>query len=107
MFRFQLNRIMLRNQILCCSNIVRILLGKKMAIECLLFKQIILYFVGKSTKVRLTGVAASNALGEKLPIYVIGKSANPGCFKHIKSLPCKYTNQAKSWMDSDIFTRWL
>ena len=38
---------------------------------------------------------------------VIGKSTNPRYFKHIKSLPCKYTNQAKSWMDSDIFTRWL
>ena len=47
-----------------------------MAIECLLFKQTILYFVGKSSKVRLTGLAASNALGEKLPMYVIGKSAN-------------------------------
>ena len=56
---------------------------------------------------RLTGLAASNALGEKLPMYVIGKSANPRCFKHIKSLPCKYANQAKSWMDSDIFTSWL
>ena len=78
-----------------------------MAIECLLFKQTILYFVGKSSKVRLTGLAASNALGEQLPMYVIGKSAYPRRFKHIKSLPCKYTNQAKSWMDSDIFTRWL
>ena len=66
-----------------------------------------MYFVGKSSKVRLTGLAASNALGEKLPMLVIGKSANPRCFKHIKPLPCKYTNQAKSWMDSDIFTRWL
>ena len=66
-----------------------------------------MYFVGKSSKVRLTGLAASNALGEKLPMLVIGKSANLRCFKHIKSLPCKYTNQAKSWMDSDIFTRWL
>ena len=44
-----------------------------MAIECLLFKQTILYFVGKSSKVRLTSLAASNALGEKLPMYVIGK----------------------------------
>ena len=35
-----------------------------MAIECLLFKQTILYFVGKSSKVRLTGLGASNALGE-------------------------------------------
>ena len=66
-----------------------------------------MYFVGKSSKVRLTGLAASNALGGKLPMLVIGKSADPRCFKHIKPLPCKYTNQAKSWMDSDIFTRWL
>ena len=66
-----------------------------------------MYFVGKSSKVRLTGLATSSALGEKLPMLVIGKSDNPRCFKHIKSLPCKYTNQAKSWMDSDIFTRWL
>ena len=63
-----------------------------------------MYFIGKSSKVRLTGLAASNALGEKLPMLVIGKSANPRCFKHIKSLPCKYMD---SWMDSDIFTRWL
>ena len=66
-----------------------------------------MYFVGKSSKVRITGLAASNALGEKLPMLAIGKSANPRCFKRIKSLPCKYTNQAKSWIDSDIFTRWL
>ena len=66
-----------------------------------------MYFVGKSSKVRLTGLAASNALGEKLPMLVIGKSANLRCFKHIKSLPQKYTNLAKSWMDSDIFTRWV
>ena len=66
-----------------------------------------MYFVGKSSKVQLTGLAASNALGGKLPMLVIGKSANPRCFKHIKSVPCKYTNQAKSSMDSDIFTRWL
>ena len=56
---------------------------------------------------RLTGLAALNALGEKLPMYVIGKSANPRCFKHIKSLPCKHANQAKRWMDSNIFTSWL
>ena len=44
---------------------------------------------------------------KNFPCFVIGNSANPLCFKHIKSLPCKYTNQAKSWMDSEIFTRWL
>ena len=30
---------------------------------------------GKLSKVRLTGMAASNAIGEKLPMFVIGKYA--------------------------------
>ncbi|XP_057291713.1 tigger transposable element-derived protein 4-like [Hydractinia symbiolongicarpus] len=36
---------------------------------------------GKHSKVRLTGMTASNALGERLPMFVIGKSAKPRCFK--------------------------
>ena len=56
---------------------------------------------------RLTDLAAANALGEKLPMLVIGKSTNPRCFKNIKSLPCKNRNQAKSWIDSNIFTSWV
>ena len=32
---------------------------------------------GKHSKVRLTGMAASNALGEKIHMFVIGKSSNP------------------------------
>ena len=32
---------------------------------------------GKLSKVRLTGMAASNAIGEKLPMFVIGKYAKP------------------------------
>ena len=38
---------------------------------------------GKHSKVRLTGMAASNALGEKLPMFVIGKYAKPRCFKNV------------------------
>ena len=51
---------------------------------------------GKNSKIRLTGMAAGNAIGEKLPMFVIGKSKNPRCFKHIKNLPCKYKSQKKS-----------
>ena len=43
---------------------------------------------GKHSRVRLIGMAASNDLGEKIPIFVIGKSAIPSCFKHVRNLPC-------------------
>ena len=35
---------------------------------------------GEHNKVRLTGMAAANAEGEKLPMFVIGKSVKPRCF---------------------------
>ena len=54
---------------------------------------------GKHSKMRLTGMAASNTLGEKIPIIVIGKSASPRCSKHVRNLPCKYRSQKKAWMD--------
>ena len=38
-------------------------------------------------------------IGEKLPMFVIGKSQKPRCFKHIKSLPC--------WMNSELFEEWV
>ena len=62
---------------------------------------------GKNSKVRLTGMAAGNAIGEKLLMFVIGKSKTPRCFKHIKNLPCKYKSQKKSWMDSQILEEWV
>ena len=51
---------------------------------------------GKNSKVGLTGMAAGNGIGEKLRMFVIGKSKTPRCFKHIKKLPCKYKSQKKS-----------
>ena len=62
---------------------------------------------GKFSKVRLTGLAAANATGEKLPMFVIGKSAKPRCFKNVKNLPCRYRSQNKSWMDGNLFTEWV
>ena len=62
---------------------------------------------GKRSKVKLTGMAAGSATWEKLPIFVIGKSKRPRCFKNVKSLPCQYTAQKKSWMDSQIFEDWV
>ena len=45
---------------------------------------------GKHSKVWLTGMAASNALGEKIRMFVIGKSASPRCSKHVRDLSCRY-----------------
>ena len=44
---------------------------------------------------RMTGMAASNALGDKMLMFVIGKSATPKFFKHVRNLPCWYRAQKK------------
>ena len=56
-------------------------------------------FQWKNSKVHLTGMDASNPFGEKIPMFVIGKSASPRCFKYIRNLPCRYSSQKKVWMD--------
>ena len=43
-------------------------------------------------------------VGEKLPMLVIRKAEKLRCFKGVKSLPCQYKSQKKSWMDSEIFS---
>ena len=52
-------------------------------------------------------MAARNVIGEKFPMFVIGKSKTPRCFKHIKNLPWKYKSEKKSWMASQIFQEWV
>ena len=54
------------------------------------------YIDGKQSKVRITGMAASNALGDKIPMFVISKSVKARCFKGIKKKPCRYLAQKKS-----------
>ena len=58
---------------------------------------------GKHRKARLTVMAASNALDEQIPMFVIGKSANPRCFKHIRKLPCRYRSYKKASVDGTLF----
>ena len=43
---------------------------------------------GKHSKIRITGLAVADPVGEKLPIFVIGKSKNPRCFKNVRPLSC-------------------
>ena len=62
---------------------------------------------GKHSKKRITGIAASNALEKKIPIFVIGKFAKPKCFRHVRNLPCRYWAPKKAWMDGTIFEELL
>ena len=62
---------------------------------------------GKNSKIRITGLAAANAVGDKLPMFLIRKSKTPRCFKNVSSLPCRYRSQKKSWMDSALFEEWV
>ena len=62
---------------------------------------------GKNSKSRLTGLSAANMCGKKIPMFVIGKSNKLHCFKGIKSTPCQYCVQNKSWMDSKLSEKWV
>ena len=64
-------------------------------------------FGGKQNKVHLTGMVAASAEGEKLPMFVIGKSVKPRCVTGVIHLPCRYRAQKKSWMDSSLFEEWV
>lgn len=44
---------------------------------------------------------------EKLPLLMIDKSANPRCFKNIKSKPIQYKANKKAWMSLQLFEDWL
>ena len=50
---------------------------------------------GKLSKIWLTGMAADDALGKKIPMFVIGKSAKPQCFSGLRNVPCRYRAQKK------------
>ena len=64
----------------------------------------------KGKKVRLTYAFTSNADGsEKLPPFVIGKSARPRAFnkKTGEQLGFRYRNNAKAWMTSHLYQEWI
>ena len=49
----------------------------------------------KLRKICIIGMVAANAVGDKIPMFVIRKSQKPRCFKNVKFLPCRYRNQKK------------
>lgn len=63
---------------------------------------------GKHSTERITILVGANMDGsEKLPLLMISKSANPGCFKNVKTKPVDYEANQKAWMMSEIFEKWL
>ncbi|XP_062597709.1 tigger transposable element-derived protein 6-like [Saccostrea cucullata] len=72
------------------------------------FKDILDSHGGKKNKERLTAMVCANMEGtDRLPLLVIGKSANPRCFKNVRSLPVEYNTNKKAWMTVDIFSTWV
>ena len=62
----------------------------------------------KKSKERLTVLLTANMDGsDKLWPFVIGKSANPRCFRGIKKLPVTYKSNKNSWMTATLFQEWL
>ena len=66
---------------------------------------------GKQAKQRLTWAFFTNAAGEKEDPVMIGKSANPRCFKNLKSkhrpYNCSYFASKKAWMTTEVMTEVL
>ena len=62
---------------------------------------------GNHTKIRLTGMATGNVNGERLPMFVIGKSKTPRCFNGEKNVPCHNRVPPKSWISSELFEEWV
>lgn len=63
----------------------------------------------KKSKERLTVLLCCSMVGEKLPPLVIGKYANPRCFRggDVKNLPCEYKHTKNAWMTTGVFEAWL
>ncbi|UYV79127.1 hypothetical protein LAZ67_17001185 [Cordylochernes scorpioides] len=63
---------------------------------------------GKLSKERVTLLVGANMDGsEKIPLLMVGKAANPRCFKNVKTKPVDYANSARAWMTSYLFEKWL
>lgn len=49
---------------------------------------------GKRRKASLTALVCANMTGDdKIPLYIIGKSSKPRCFKNVKTLPTEYVSK--------------
>ena len=54
-----------------------------------------------------TLIICINATGTFKSISVIGKAAEPVCFRGVQQLPLRYYSQKNAWMDSTVYAKWL
>ena len=63
---------------------------------------------GKRAKDRLTAAVCCNMTStKKCPLFMIGKSQNPRCFKNVKSLPVTYKANKRAWITGELFEEWV
>ena len=57
----------------------------------------------------MTVLSGSSVISEKIKPLVIGKAANPRCFKGINKgiLGAHYESNCKAWITASIFREWL
>ncbi|XP_064647061.1 tigger transposable element-derived protein 6-like [Lineus longissimus] len=64
---------------------------------------------GKKSKDRITASLCVNLEGDFEQTLIIGKSANPRCFRNLskRHLPIAWEHNKKAWMTGEIFGRWV
>ena len=61
---------------------------------------------GKKSKNRITILLGANMTGtQKLPVFAIGKSQKPRCFRGVNVIPVTYYANKKAWMTSELFLK--
>jgi hypothetical protein len=62
----------------------------------------------RKRKETITDLLCSNSDGsEKFPQLVVGKFVIPRCFKNVRILPCKHTDNSNARMTSEFFKNFL
>ncbi|KAK1562050.1 hypothetical protein Q3G72_005338 [Acer saccharum] len=64
----------------------------------------------KKDKERITIAVCCNGDGsDKVPLWIIGKNANPRCFKHVNmsNLNCHYRANKRAWMTGLLFQEFV
>lgn len=61
---------------------------------------------GKKSKERITVVVGASAMGEKLPLWIIGKAKMPRAFRG-KNLPVTYRHNRRAWMTGILWEEYV
>jgi hypothetical protein len=60
------------------------------------------------SKDRVTLMVATSAIGDKIPLFMVGKAKNPECFRLCGGKPpMHYHYQTNAWFDKDVTVHWI